>query len=150
MNFFKMITGMATPTPILAAVDPAAAARRLERRAAWRIARPIRFGWHHSSNLGHGPPPAQPTSSSTAPDPASRPVRQAMAPADLASIENTARGAAHFVPRQSARVLAEIAHDRPVGEVRDNFRELVHDIQELQSVPRVQLIAAVDAKRATR
>jgi hypothetical protein len=153
MNFFKMIGRMATPTPLLAMINPEEAARRLERRAAWHVARRIRFGWHRRTSPTASPPPAAsaaPVAANSAPtNPASRPVREAMAPADLASVEATTKGAAAFFPRRAAKVLSEIAHDRPVGEVRDDFRELVTDIDKLRSTPSDQLLAAVAEKQAT-
>jgi hypothetical protein len=155
VNFFRTVLHMATPTPLLAMVDPGAAARRLERRAAWRAARAIGYGWHRrtsASPSAHPAGPDAPLRPNLEPmtDPASRPVREAMAPADLASVEATTKGAAQFFPRQSARVLAEIGHDAPVGAVRDSFKELVGDIDELRATPRDQLLAAVAEKRATR
>jgi len=141
-GFLKMIAYMAIPTSALWFISPRRAARRLERRAAWSIARPIRnalTGRHrsdvsgggkgvhivdtHDANLRGGGLPSPVDQSDV-------PIGEAMTPAAIDKVQDWARKAFKFFPADSTRVLTDIGRDAPVGKVRDDARELLNDITE--------------------
>ena len=132
LNWLRLVGWMSVPTGALWLMSPARAARRMERRAAWAVARPIRGaitgrGWHRRrSTRSESSAPIDSTS------PAERPIGEAMTPQAIDQVQGWAQRAWHFFPGPATRVLTDIGRDAPVGEVRDDARELLDDIHEKQ------------------
>jgi len=132
MNFVRLVGWMSVPTPILAAISPERAYRRLLRRAAWHIARPIRFGVHHAKRVSAKLRPLQAPTMTDA-EAAARPINLAMKAEDVAAVKSWAVQAHEFIPGKSARILRDIDQNRPVGKVRDEFRGALAEVNELRA-----------------
>ena len=134
MRFLRTVFWMSLPLGALAVLSPARAARRLERRAAWSIARPIR-----GAITGRGrrrPLQGRDSAgaiSSLATDPAERPIGEAMTPEAIDGVQSWAKRAWSLFPGPATKVLTDIGRDAPVGEVRDDAKELLDDINKKQA-----------------